>query len=81
MNPISMLTAADIMRPGTQGPSQALPVTGTTRPATPLVDILDALARQPGVIGVIDNGEIIGSISADEVITGLTRHRRREASS
>ncbi|WP_137136145.1 choline ABC transporter ATP-binding protein [Rhizobium sp. FKY42] len=79
MNPISMLTAADIMRPGTQGPSQSLPITGTTRPATPLVDILDALARQPGVIGVIDNGEIIGSISADEVITGLTRHRRREA--
>ncbi|MCJ8510122.1 choline ABC transporter ATP-binding protein [Rhizobium lemnae] len=81
MNPISMLTAADVMRPGTQGPSQALPVTGTTRPTTPLVDILDALARQPGVIGVIDNGEIIGSISADEVIIGLTRHRRREASS
>lgn len=77
MNPISMLTAVDIMRAGTHAPAHPLPVTGTARPGTPLVDILDALARQPGVIGVIDNGEIIGSISADEVISGLTRHRRR----
>lgn len=81
MNPISMLTAADVMRPGTHAPAHPLPVTATAKPATPLVDILDALARQPGIIGVIENGEIIGSISADEVITGLTRHRRRETTS
>lgn len=78
MNPISMLTAADIMRSGPQAPAHPLPVTGTAKPSTPLVDILDALARQPGMIGIVENGEIVGSVSADEVITGLTRHRRRE---
>ena len=43
-----------------------------------LVDILDALARQPGHIGVVDNGAVIGTISAQDVVAGLTRHRRRE---
>ncbi|MBO3761137.1 choline ABC transporter ATP-binding protein [Ciceribacter sp. L1K23] len=75
MNPINMLTASDVMTPGaaTQGA-----VSGTAKPQTPLVDILDVLARQPGTIGVVDNGSIIGTISANEVIAGLTRHRRKE---
>lgn len=79
MNPISMLTAGDVMRPGAQSTPAHLPVTATAKAVTPLVDILDAMARQPGVIGVVENGEVLGTISADDVITGLTRHRRREA--
>ncbi len=77
MNPITMLTASDVMRPGAG--QAAAGVSGTALATTPLVDILDALARQPGAIGVIDNGTVIGSISADDVIAGLTRHRRRGA--
>ncbi|MBW6423084.1 choline ABC transporter ATP-binding protein [Rhizobium sp. XQZ8] len=77
MNPITMLTASDVMRPGTG--QAAAGVSGTALATTPLVDILDALARQPGAIGVVDNGTVIGSISADDVIAGLTRHRHREA--
>jgi glycine betaine/proline transport system ATP-binding protein len=79
MNPISMLTAGDIMKNGASAPASAMPVTGTARAETPLIDILDALARQPGVIGIVDNGTVIGTVGADEVIAGLTRHRRREA--
>ncbi|MCL6706925.1 choline ABC transporter ATP-binding protein [Pseudomonas sp. R2.Fl] len=76
MNPIAMLTAGDVMAPGIAAGQGA--VSGTARPQTPLVDVLDALARQPGTIGVVDNGSIIGTISAQEVIAGLTRHRRKE---
>lgn len=75
MNPINMLTAADVMHSGiTDG---AAAVTATAKPQTPLVEILDALARQPGTIGVVDNGTVIGTISAQDVVSGLTKHRRR----
>ncbi|RKE84058.1 choline ABC transporter ATP-binding protein [Rhizobium sp. AG855] len=75
MNPINMLTAADVMRNGVTGEQGQ--VTGTTAPRTPLVDVLDALARQPGTIGVVDNGVVIGTIDAQDVVSGLTRHRRK----
>ncbi|MGF9691887.1 choline ABC transporter ATP-binding protein [Rhizobium sp. 0TCS1.26] len=78
LNPINMLRAGDIMRPGTEAPALATPVTATAKPETPLVDILDALARQPGVIGIVENGTVIGTLGAEEVIAGLTRHRRRD---
>ncbi|MCM2473043.1 choline ABC transporter ATP-binding protein [Rhizobium sp. CG5] len=77
MNPINMLTAADVMLPGLATTGGQGAVAGTARAQTPLVDILDALARQPGTIGVVDNGAIIGTISAQDVISGLTRHRRK----
>ncbi|MFD1328940.1 choline ABC transporter ATP-binding protein [Mycoplana ramosa] len=76
MNPINMLTAGDVMLPGLSGP--AVGVTATARPETPLVDILDAMARQPGSIGVVENGAIVGMINAQNVVESLTRHRRRE---
>jgi glycine betaine/proline transport system ATP-binding protein len=76
MNPISMLTAADVMQPGV---SQTVPgaVTATAKPSTPLIDILDALARQPGSIGIVENGVMMGTITAQDIIAGLTSHRRR----
>src|SRR5690606_20669011 len=76
MNPISMLTAGDVMRPGVAAGASGSGVAATARISTPLIDILDTLSRQPGTIGVIDNGTVIGTISADDVIAGLTRHRR-----
>ncbi|KPF46496.1 choline ABC transporter ATP-binding protein [Rhizobium sp. AAP43] len=75
MNPINMLTAADVMRPGAS--SQDAMVSGTTAPGTALVEVLDALSQRPGTIGVVDNGAVIGTINAQDVITGLTRHRRK----
>ncbi|MDE1158031.1 MAG: choline ABC transporter ATP-binding protein [Neorhizobium sp.] len=77
LNPITMLRASDVMRPGAT--TSANPMTGTARPETPLIDILDALSRQPGTIGVVDNGAVLGSISAEDVVAGLTQHRRRHA--
>ncbi len=77
MNPIAMLTAGDVMRAGVAADS-AGGVTATARAETPLVDILDALTRQPGQIGVVDNGTVVGTICAQDIVEGLTRHRRRE---
>ncbi|CUX27256.1 choline ABC transporter ATP-binding protein [Rhizobium oryzihabitans] len=77
MNPISMLTAADVMKPGVDERNGRLNVAATARPSSPLIDILDALAKHSGAIGVVDNGAIVGTISADEVVAGLTRHRKK----
>lgn len=78
MNPINMLTAADVMENGVrEGPADA-PVSGNAAPSTPLIDILDTLSRKPGNIGVVDNGAIIGTINAQNIIEGLTRHRRKD---
>ena len=73
MNPINMLTAADVMR---KTASASETVSGTATPTARLVDVLDAMTRQPGVVGVVDNGAIVGVISAQDVVAGLTRHRK-----
>jgi glycine betaine/proline transport system ATP-binding protein len=77
MNPISMLTAGDIMKPGISEQTGKRSISGTARASVPLIDILDALSKHPGMIGVVENGAIIGTISADDVVSGLTRHRNR----
>jgi glycine betaine/proline transport system ATP-binding protein len=74
MNPINMLTAADVMRTASAAPHET--VSGTATPSARLTEVLDAMTRQPGVVGVVDNGNIIGVISAQDVVSGLTRHRR-----
>ncbi|RDJ11428.1 choline ABC transporter ATP-binding protein [Rhizobium grahamii] len=78
MNPISMLTAQDVMQRGLGHAAAGASVSGTARAETPLIDILDALSRQPGSIGVVENGAIIGTISAQDIVEGLTQHRRKE---
>ncbi|MBW3096157.1 choline ABC transporter ATP-binding protein [Pseudohoeflea coraliihabitans] len=78
MNPIAMLTAEDVMAPVTQG-TGGLPqdrVTATVKRQTPLAEVMDALSRRPGTIGVIEGGRVAGSITAQDIVSGLTRHRR-----
>ncbi|OCP09160.1 MULTISPECIES: choline ABC transporter ATP-binding protein [unclassified Ensifer] len=77
MNPITMLTAMDVMQTGVQRGATVAGVTATAKPTTPLVDILDAMSRQPGSIGVVDNGSVVGTINAQDVVEGLTRHRNK----
>lgn len=74
MNPINMLVAQDVMQ---HGASSDGGVTATATPQTPLVDILDAMSRTPGNVGVVDNGTVVGTINAQDIVNGLTRHRRR----
>ncbi len=77
MNPISMLTAKDVMQTGIQRGAAVAGVTATAKPTTPLVDILDAMSRQPGSVGVVDNGSVVGTINAQNIVEGLTRHRNK----
>ena len=73
MNPINMLTASDVMRTGAAAPNETVSATAT--PTARLTEVLDAMTRQPGVVGVVDNGVVVGVISAQDVVSGLTRHR------
>ncbi|OCP39074.1 choline ABC transporter ATP-binding protein [Ensifer sp. LC163] len=77
MNPISMLTAKDVMQTGVERGATVAGVTATAKPTTPLVDILDAMSRHPGSVGVVDNGSVVGTINAQNIVDGLTRHRSR----
>lgn len=77
MNPIAMLTARDVMSPGRPDASRGQsPLSASVTPDTPLSDVMDALSRREGTIGVIDKGVVTGSITADDIVRGLTRHRR-----
>lgn len=75
MNPIMMLTAGDVMKPGA---ADSGTVVGTVQPDAPLSSVLDAMAKTPGVTGVVENGAVVGTISAQDILEGLTRHRRRD---
>jgi glycine betaine/proline transport system ATP-binding protein len=77
MNPITMLTAMDVMSQGVNRGDGPAGVSATAKLTTPLIDILDAMSRQPGSIGVVDNGAIVGTINAQNVVEGLTRHRNK----
>ena len=77
MNPIAMLTARDVMTAGKPDASRGQsPLSASVKPDTPLEEVMEALARRNGTIGVIDNGAVTGSITSDDIIRGLTRHRR-----
>ena len=75
MNPVSVLRAADVMRPGLSGAANQ-PVAATAEPGAPLADIIDALARQSDIIGVVERGTMIDTIDAQDVVRGLARNRR-----
>ena len=77
MNPLSMLLAEDVM--GTDnaaGAPAGSTFSATAKPDTPLTEILDALARRPGTVGIVDNGTLVGTICAQDIVKGLTSHRQ-----
>lgn len=75
MNPLGVLFASDIMS-ALDHSAPPRPFAATAKPDTPVQDIMQAMVRNNGDIGVVHNGAIIGKISADDVVRGLTRHRR-----
>jgi len=77
MNPIAMLTARDVMTAGKPDASRGQsPLSASVTPDTPLSEVMDALSRRNGTVGVLDKGVVAGSITADDIVRGLTRHRR-----
>jgi glycine betaine/proline transport system ATP-binding protein len=76
MNPLALLVASDIMTKGGPAAEQASePFSATAKRDTPLVEILDFIAKRPGAVGVVENGAIIGTITAQDIVKGLTSHR------
>ncbi|WP_322987968.1 choline ABC transporter ATP-binding protein [Hoeflea sp.] len=77
MNPIAMLTARDVMTKGKPDNTRGqLPLSASVTPDTPLSDVMDALSKRDGTIGVIDKGVVTGSITSSDIVRGLTQHRR-----
>ena len=78
MNPLGVLTAADVMRPGKPGPDSRR-MAGTTSPETPVSDIIRALAQGGGTVGIVENGQIAGQVNADDIVTAIARYQTTTA--
>ncbi|SFJ36144.1 glycine betaine/proline transport system ATP-binding protein [Phyllobacterium sp. CL33Tsu] len=76
MNPLGVLTAADIMVPLDRTRPASRPFAATARPETPVREIMQAVAKNSGDVGVVDKGTILGMISADDIVRGLLRHQK-----
>ncbi|WOC16898.1 choline ABC transporter ATP-binding protein [Pseudochrobactrum sp. MP213Fo] len=74
MNPLGVLLASDLMSPLDRS-APPRPFAATAKPNTSIHDVMQAMVRNNGDVGVVHNGAIIGKISADDVVRGLTRHR------
>ncbi|MCO4315770.1 choline ABC transporter ATP-binding protein [Phyllobacterium sp. 21LDTY02-6] len=75
MNPLGVLTAADVMVELDRSRA-GRPFAATARPETPIRDIMQAIARNSGDVGVVHNGAILGMISADDIVRGLLKHQK-----
>ncbi|KAB0679855.1 choline ABC transporter ATP-binding protein [Aureimonas leprariae] len=78
MNPLSVLTAGDVMAPLLQAPDgqTAASVAGSAAPDTPLRRIIGAVSANRGDVMVSDNGRILGRIGPQEIVDALGRQGR-----
>ncbi|MBL0848547.1 MAG: ATP-binding cassette domain-containing protein [Candidatus Liberibacter ctenarytainae] len=74
LNPITALIAGDVMR--CCPPEEVSGILKKISKDVPLIDIIDMLAEQSGKIAVVDNGAIIGVITAIDIIKGLSYCRK-----
>ena len=79
MNPASVLTAADVMRPPGEGQAFAQAVAGSAAPGTPVADVMAALAGRDGAVAVIERGAIVGTITARDVVEAMASRGRPKA--
>ena len=78
LNPMGLLTAADVMVAGKpEGERATGPVAATVTPDTPLNTLIDTFSGRDGTIGVIDKGVIRGTITPRDIMKELTRLRKR----
>jgi glycine betaine/proline transport system ATP-binding protein len=76
MNPLAVLTAGDVMRPGKPA-SSGKPAAAAAKPDTRLSEIIQAIARNSGSVGVVENGAVIGEITSDDVIAAIARYQHK----
>lgn len=73
INPLTFLTARDVMVPFNRETARVR-VSAMAKSSTPLSELINAFVRSPGEIGIVENGQIIGSVSYQEVMKNLA-HR------
>jgi len=74
MNPLGVLRARDIMREPRRVSDR--PVAGSAHPDTPARELLHALTRSGGEIGIFDRGSLVGRVSADDVVAAIARFQK-----
>ncbi|MFD2236315.1 choline ABC transporter ATP-binding protein [Aureimonas populi] len=74
LNPLNVLTAADIMAPVAQAQDAGL--AGVIRPDTPVRRVMDAL-EGGRVLGVTEGGRLIGQIGDRQIVAALTHKPAR----
>ncbi|MFP1632239.1 choline ABC transporter ATP-binding protein [Zhengella sp. ZM62] len=77
MNPVSVLRARDVMRPGVSRTGQA--AAGTVTPETGLRELIDLAASRKGSFGVVERGKIIGEVDADAIVAAIARYQRSDS--
>ena len=73
MNPLGVLTAADVMRPPEGSGAMRRTLAGSATPATPIANIIGALEGRDGAVAVIEGGVIVGTIEPRDVVRALAR--------
>lgn len=76
INPLSFLTARQIMRPYNFYTGD-ISVAAMAKPDTSLPDLISACDRKSGAIGVAENGRVIGVITQEDIIHHLAEHQKR----
>jgi glycine betaine/proline transport system ATP-binding protein len=72
LNPLGVLCAEDVMRPGQAGAKEA--VGGSVKRRTPVKDMLSALANHyPSSLAVVENGGIVGVVSPADILKALVK--------
>ncbi|WP_180898485.1 choline ABC transporter ATP-binding protein [Martelella soudanensis] len=74
-NPLTVLTAEDIMKPVASRSQLDTRIAATVKSATPAMTLIRLLSDRPGTIGVVEGGRIAGTISHREIAAGLAPRR------
>ena len=75
INPLTVLTAGDIMAPIVSRSQLDTPMSATVKSATPALKLISLLSNRPGTIGVVEGGRIAGTIAPRELAAALAPGR------
>ncbi|MCC4297546.1 choline ABC transporter ATP-binding protein [Aurantimonas coralicida] len=76
MNPLNVLTAADVMKPYDRtGEASPANVAQMAEPGTPLQKVMSAVSHGKGTVVVARKGEILGQIGPQDIVDALERHQ------
>lgn len=75
INPLTFLTAANVMRPYSQDAAKKN-LSAMAKAETPLGDLVQAINRMPGNIGIVDKGTLVGIVSTEDIITHIATREK-----